>query len=209
MADGNAFNQNLDLCGDNQLGATTSTSCTSNNEAAEESESTSTKPAVKSHRKLLEIANMKSSLRDAVGSDGKRFQHFDNVKVVSSSSHDVTLSEITSDGSSHVAGVVPEMSTTEETKARQDNVILQGTKQQNRMVKFMEDAMVQLSRLELLLKGSNKKFQSVLCYCGENPELTSLEFFSTLHAFCGAFDEARRYVDRQNRMRLKMAKKKK
>ncbi len=208
MTDGDHVNQNLDLCNNNQVIVATSTTCSSNNEAAE-SKSTSTKPAVKSaFSKLHEIANLKSSLREALGSDGKRnFQHFDDVKHASlSTSGDVTLNQMTSARTRQVADVAPEMSTAKETKDGQKNVILKGTKQQLLMVKFMEDVMVHLYKLEGLLKGANEKFQNVLCYCGEDPELSSPHFFSTLHAFCGAFDEAKRYVDVQNRKRLKMKK---
>ncbi len=208
MTDDDHVNQNLDLCNDNQVVATTTTTCTSNNKAAE-SKSISTKPAARSSfRSLHKIANLKSSLREALGSDGKRnFQHFDSVKQVSlSTSGDVTLNQMTSAGTRQVADIALEMSTTGEAKDGQKNVILKATKQQLLMVKFMEDVMVQLNKLEVLLKGSNEKYKNVLCYCGEDPELSSPDFFSTLRAFCGAFDEAKRYVDRQNRMRLKMKK---
>ncbi len=73
------------------------------------------------------------------------------------------------------------------------------TKQQLMLARFMEDVMVKLYQMEILLKNSSEKYQNVLCYCGEDPELSSPDFFSTLHAFCGAFEEAKRYVDRQNR----------
>ncbi len=148
--------------------------------------------------KLYEIAHLKSSLREGVGSDGRRnLQHFDSVIDVRISTSDVATTRQAE------VDIAAEMMP-RETKLERGlkKVVLKGcTKQQLMLARFMEDVMVKLDQMELLLKNASEKYQNVLRYCGEDPELSSPDFFSTLHAFCSAFEEAKRYVDRQSRSR--------
>ncbi len=167
-------------------------------------------------KKLYEIANMKSSLREGLVSDGRRnFQHFDNVKdtvIVSSSiggDDEMLNSQVAtpiSTGSTSLSSRQVEKEAVDDTAvkkiggpAAEIKVIMKGTKQQLMLASFMEDVTVKLNEMELLLNDISEKYYSVLCYCGEDPELSLPDFFSTLHTFCGVFDEAKRFVDRQNR----------
>ncbi|CAN0381512.1 unnamed protein product [Ascophyllum nodosum] len=48
-----------------------------------------------------------------------------------------------------------------------------------------------------LVQEMQNNFAGALSYFGEDPELTSQEFFTTLHSFIQAFEAAKVYVDRQ------------
>ncbi|CAN0550175.1 unnamed protein product, partial [Ectocarpus sp. 12 AP-2014] len=62
---------------------------------------------------------------------------------------------------------------------------------------WMKHAEEELAASETLVEEMQSNFSGALSYFGEDPELTPQEFFTTLHSFIKAFDEARAYVDRQ------------
>ncbi|CAN0402464.1 unnamed protein product, partial [Discosporangium mesarthrocarpum] len=62
---------------------------------------------------------------------------------------------------------------------------------------WMESTDLELSRCRKLIEDMQTNFNGVLAYFGEDPELTPQEFFTTLHTFIKAFDEAKIYVERQ------------
>ncbi|CAM9203099.1 unnamed protein product, partial [Ascophyllum nodosum] len=61
------------------------------------------------------------------------------------------------------------------------------------MKKVEED----LAASATLVQEMQNNFAGALSYFGEDPELTPQEFFTTLHSFIQAFEEAKVYVDRQ------------
>jgi len=64
---------------------------------------------------------------------------------------------------------------------------------------FLHATQDRVSKLNLAVQRMNSKFQSILRYFGEDPELSSDEFFKTLHSFSTAFEEAREDVERSQR----------
>eukprot|EP00953_Heterococcus_sp_UTEX-ZZ885_P007435 4502-Heterococcus_DN1.PRE.1 len=66
---------------------------------------------------------------------------------------------------------------------------------------FMRRAESDLESARRLMESMEKKFAKVLEYFGEDPELAPNKFFTTLHSFIAAFDEARVYVERQQKVK--------
>ena len=67
------------------------------------------------------------------------------------------------------------------------------------MVVFLNKAKVIMDEFEVAIDNLKAKFSSVLAYFGEEPTMTSQDFFSTLAKFVGAFNSEKAIVDRMRK----------
>jgi len=84
-------------------------------------------------------------------------------------------------------------------------IIDEKTKEQEKSRKnieaFIQKVEGELNECQRLIDKVESKFMGVIDYFGEDPEMSPQKFFTTLHSFMLAFDEACLYVERQKKIK--------